>query len=294
MRRPTAALALLAVVGCGPGEPREVATPLAAIGGFRGPEAVRFDPEQQVWFVGNFGSDDPEALDNDGFISRLGADGASDEPGFVQGGVRGVTLHGPRGMALQGDTLWVVDQDAVRGFDRRTGVPVAVVDFTAVAPGFLNDIVVGGDGMLYVTDTGKQRIHRISGRAIDMLLEDDDLGGPNGIAWEAGAGAGGDAGRFLIGPYYEGRRLLAWRPGGRIESAGAGTGSGYDGVEVIGPDSVLVASQGDSSLQLFTGGAGRRWIGLRGRPADLGWDAARRVVAVPYVGRDTVELFRLP
>jgi hypothetical protein len=36
-----------------------------------------------------------------------------------------VTLHAPRGMSIVGDTLWVADADAVRGFDRRSGAPLA-------------------------------------------------------------------------------------------------------------------------------------------------------------------------
>ena len=44
------------------------------VGGFSGPESVRFDPHQGVWFVGNWNGP-ANATDNNGMISRVRADG---------------------------------------------------------------------------------------------------------------------------------------------------------------------------------------------------------------------------
>ena len=62
-----------------------------------------------------------------------------------------MTLNAPKGMAIVGDTLWVADIDAVRGFNRKSGALVANI----AVPGakFLNDVTAGPDG-LYITDTG--------------------------------------------------------------------------------------------------------------------------------------------
>lgn len=264
----------------------ERATPLAVAAGFDGPEGVRYDPDQNVFFVSNFAGDG-DALDTNGFISRLRADGTVDSLRFIQGGRGGVILHGPRGMAIHGDTLWVADADAVRGFDRRTGAPLRSFDFTPLQPGFLNDVTVGGDNTLWITDTGRRHIYRIAAGVIETALSDTALGGPNGITWDR-AGL-----RFFIAPYFEGQGLLQWQPGGVISTMALGVGGRYDGVEVIGPDSVLVASQTDSTIHLFTAGRGRPLLKLAGRPADIGWNASARVVAVPYVSRDTVEFFRI-
>jgi len=46
---------------------------------------------------------------------------------FVAGGRGKVTLNGPKGIAIVGDTPWVADIDAVRGFDRKTGAAVASI-----------------------------------------------------------------------------------------------------------------------------------------------------------------------
>jgi len=56
-----------------------------------------------------------------GFITRITADGVVDSLHFIQGGRNGVTLNAPMGSRIQGDTLWVLDVDVLRGFDARTG-----------------------------------------------------------------------------------------------------------------------------------------------------------------------------
>src|SRR6476661_4738346 len=104
----------------------DAAPPPAApdiVEGFKHPESVKYDPGLNVWYVSNINGD-PFAKDNNGFISRLKADGSVDSLEFIAGGKNGVTLNGPKGMALVGDTLWVADIDAVRGFDRRSGAPL--------------------------------------------------------------------------------------------------------------------------------------------------------------------------
>lgn len=265
------------------------ATPALAVGGFEGPEAVKYDAAQDVFFVSNFGPRTGDnQLDNNGFISRLRPDGTVDSLRFIAGGRGGATLHMPRGMAIQGDTLWVADADAVRGFNRTTGAALGMFDFTALEPGFLNDVTVGGDGALYVTDTGRQLVYRLSSRVIDVAYQGGAVSGPNGITWDS-AGS-----RFLIAPYRGGTNVHTWTAGSEPVAMTGGTGEEMDGLEVIGRDSILVASQKDSSLHVVTSAGGAAVIRLRGEPADIAWDPGRRVVAVPYISRDTVELFRLP
>ena len=256
--------------------------------GFSQPEAVRYDPGQDVYFVGNWGPGSPEARDNNGYISRVNPDGVIDQLRFISGATGGVTLHAPRGMAIVGDTLWVVDADAVRGFHRRTGAALATVGFSAYKLGFLNDVAAGSDG-IYVTDTGTDHIYRIAGGKISVALTSSTLGGPNGITWDA-AGS-----RFIVVPYGGEAVIKAWTPGSTtLTDIGRSTGSKYDGVEVLPGNRVLVASQADSSLHLFSNGSGRPIIRTGGDPADIAVDTKRNRVAVPFVDRNLVEIWALP
>ena len=266
----------------------ESARPIATPGGFTEPEAVRYDPDQDVYFVSNWGKGDTDAKDNNGFISRMTADGVVERLQFIAGGASGATLHSPRGMTIVGDTLWVVDADAVRGFDRRTGAPLATANFSAYRLGFLNDIAAGPDA-LYVTDTGTDHIYRIAGGKVTVALQDSALGNPNGITWDSGGR------RFVVVPYGGASVIKAWTAGSRtLSQVGASAGAKFDGVEMLSGDRVLVASQADSSLHLFSGGTGRPIIHTGGAPADIAVDTKRNRVAVPFVDRNLVEIWQLP
>lgn len=261
---------------------------VATVEGFSGPEAVRYDPEQDVYFVANFNGAGGAADDN-GFISRVRPDGTIETLRWVAGGTNGVTLHAPRGMAISGDTLWAADVGAVRGFDRRTGAPLATIPFDGMDAGFLNDVAVGPDGALHVTDTGRNRIYRVSGSRIEVVLADSALGSPNGITWDAANE------RFVVVPYGGASALLAWRPGTTtLAPIAAGPGGRYDGVEIVSGGRIVVASQADTSLHVSRGDVLVPFARTSGRPADIGVDTRRGRVAVPFIALNRVEIWTLP
>ncbi len=256
--------------------------------GFNAPEAVRYDPDQDLYFVTNWGTGDPAAKDNNGYISRMTPDGKVDQPKFIAGGTAGATLHSPRGMTIVGDTLWMVDADAVRGFNRKTGAPLATIDFSSYKLGFLNDITAGPGG-LYVTDTGTDHIYKIAGGRATVAVQDKALGNPNGITWD------GVGNRFVIVPWAGDSTIKSWN--GRDKSlsvVGKDGGTKFDGVEILSGDRVLVSAQSDSSLHLFTSGTGRPIARTGGAPADIAVDTKRNRVAVPFVDRNLVEIWQLP
>ena len=94
--------------------------------GFQGPESAQYDAELDVWYVSNINGS-PVDRDGNGYISRLKGDGTVDSLKFIVSGVNGVKLDAPKGLALQGDTLWVADIVNLRGFNRKTGAVVASV-----------------------------------------------------------------------------------------------------------------------------------------------------------------------
>ena len=83
---------------------------------------------------------------------------------------------------------------------------------------FLNDVAVGGDGAVYVTDSGLlfdakgamthpgvDQIFKIEGRKA-TVIKADSLNSPNGITWDA-ANA-----RFLLAPF-SGNSVQTWKTG---------------------------------------------------------------------------------
>jgi sugar lactone lactonase YvrE len=274
------------------------ATPAGVTQGLQTPESVRYDPDQDVFFVSNINGH-PARKDNNGWIGRVSAGQPGPVAVFIAGGRDGVFLHAPKGMAIQGDTLWVADIDILRGFDKHTGKFVAAVGFWSKNVAFLNDVVLGGDGALYITDTGISfdaagemkpalggpRIYRLAGRAMTEEAKGDLLAGPNGITYDSANT------RFILAPF-GGKEVQTWRPGAHPARLAAGPGM-YDGVEIVN-GRIYVTSWADSAVHVVEGDTLRPIIRNVAAPADIGVDTRRRVLAVPRFNNGRVEYYRLP
>jgi hypothetical protein len=271
-----------------PAEARKIGTATD----LQNPESVRWDAEQGVWFVANVNGN-PSEKDNNGYISRLKADGSADSLKFVAAGRSKVTLNAPKGMAIVADTLWVADIDAVRGFNRKTGAAVASI--TVPGAKFLNDVTAGPDG-IYITDTGVRfgaggkmthpgpdRVFKIAGRKVTTALTFKGQPGPNGITWDSSAS------RFVVVPMGD-STIVSWAPGDSAPQPVAKGPPMMDGVEPLGGGRYLVTSWADSSLNLVADGKVTRLAGQIASPADIGFDRAHGKVAVPQLMSTTVEL----
>src|SRR3569833_270153 len=75
--------------------------------GFISPETVIHDPLTDVYLVSNVGG--PPVTVNHGFISRVSPDGTILDLRWIQDGVNGVTLRGPKGLCLHRAELYVAD-----------------------------------------------------------------------------------------------------------------------------------------------------------------------------------------
>jgi outer membrane protein assembly factor BamB len=303
--------AIILVVGCARDETQatgdsaageaaaaEFSRAAAIEGAFKTPEAVRFDAADDVYFVSNINGS-PGAKDNNGFITRVRAEGGEiDSLMFISGGRGGVALNAPKGLAITGDTLWVTDIDAVRAFDKKTGRPIASHVIQGAV--FLNDIATGPDGALYITDTGiklsdagmshpgPDKIFKLTRTGqVSTALQFDSLVGPNGIAWD-------DANQRFIIVAFTGNDIMAWKPGDSTTTTIA-TGKGmFDGVERLADGRILISTWSDSSLYVLDGSALVRAVSGVQSPADIGVDTKRNRVAVPLFEGNRVELFAIP
>lgn len=263
------------------------------------PESVRYDPELDVFYVSNIDGN-PFQHDGNGFIAivRAGSTGAATRM-LVEGGKNGATLDAPKGLALAGDTLWVADLDHVRAFNRRTGAPIADIDLTSQKATFLNDVTVGGDGSVYVTDTGitldakgamshtgVDRIFKISGGKATALRV-DSLDAPNGITWDKANG------RFIVAPS-NGTGVKTWREGDKATATLINGPGQYDGVEVLADGRILVTSWADSAVHVLQNGTLSTVVPAVNGPADIGVDTKRNVLAIPRLADNKVEYYKIP
>ena len=278
----------------------EGARHVRTIVGFVDPESVCYDAEQDVYFVSamaGFGSN----KDNRGYIVRMAAANPDSASVFVQSGAAGATLHAPKGMAIQDDTLWVTDIDVVRGFHRRTGQPVGIIDFSAHRPVQLNDIAARA-GELRVTDTGiwmvfegnvhsgPDKIFSVGpGRKVRVIANSLTLKLPNGIAWDS-AGK-----RWIVASFHRyGGEIAAMpaSPDSAREVFREGSGQ-LDGVELLPGGGVMFSSWSDSSVHIWKDGRDVRVIRELPEPADIGLDTKRGRVLIPLTVLGHVQVWDL-
>ena len=263
----------------------------------QGPESARYDRDLDVWFVSNINGT-PLQKDNNGYISRLRPDGTPYTIKFIEGGKKGVTLNAPKGLAINGDTLWVADIDVARAFNKRTGALIANVNTKGRAR-FLNGAAVGPDGAIYMTDTGvlfgskgevshpgPDQVFRITRGGAKVVLTSPKLEGPNGITWDS------KQRRFVIVSFL-GKGIYGWKPGDKdIQSIGSGPGQ-QDGVVFLPDGRLLVTSWTDSSLFVLENGQARKVVPKVPSPADIDVDPKDSRVAVPLLLENRVELWEV-
>jgi sugar lactone lactonase YvrE len=260
---------------------------------------VKYDRDQDAFFISNmvgFGS----AKDGNGYIVEVSAGNLANGKVFAESGKAGVVLDAPKGMTIHGDTLWVCDIDQLRGFNRKTGLPVATIDFRPYHAVLLNDVTIGGDGGIYITDTGilmtptgvihtgPDRIFAVRNGAVTVLAEGNQLGRPNGIVWDKERNS---LVAVSFDPFHS--EVYTVSQTGERRKLAQGNGK-FDGVEPVGHGRYLVASWNDSSVRLLGAGLDRRVANNVMSPADIGFDTKRNRLAIPVGPLNQMQLWQLP
>ena len=259
---------------------------VASIGGFDVPESAIHDADQDVYLVTSINGEFA-AKDNNGYVSRLLPDGSIETLKFIAGGVADVTLHAPKGTAIAGDTLWIADIDVLRGFDRRTGAPLASIDLSGVGAAFLNDVALGPDGTIYVSDSRPNRVLQVApDRTVSVALQGDTLAMPNGLFWD-------DASGRLLVACYRGRAIYAWRPGeATLELFAVGPGA-FDGLERLADGRLVISSWASSAVHVLTDGEFQTLIEGVPSPGDIGVDVPRNRILIPILTEDRLEIWEI-
>lgn len=257
--------------------------------GLQTPESFLADPAGEQYFISN-ANGDPDIKDNNGFITKLDRAGAVDKLQFIRGGDGDITLHAPKGMAIVGQVLYVVDLDTLRGFDKRTGRPVLALSLTPYHTSHngqhvsLTDVAFDGKGLLYASDTEADTIYRIDTtkqHAVSVLVRDAALAGPRGLAVHP------KTGHLIVASWHKGK-ILEVTPDGKITELVA---NGFFSSRFHNLDGVDFDSWGNMYVSDFT--AGKVWRMRPDRhfdviaeylpsPADIGVDRENHLILVPY------------
>jgi len=279
--------------------PKPIATEIAWLGDLHQPESVKYDADQDVFFISNmvgFGS----VKDANGYIIEVRAGDLSRSKVFAENGKGGVVLDAPKGMAIHGDTLWICDIDVMRAIDRKTGVSLGNLDLKPLGALLLNDVTFGGDDAMYITDTGilmtekgviyqgADKIFRVANGKAQVISQGAGLMRPNGITWDK------EANSLVVvtfDPFHS--QMYTLSPTGERRLLAKGNGK-FDGIEPLGGGKYMVASWNDSSVRLLGKGENRRVANNVLSPADIGFDTRRNRLAIPLGPLNQMQLWQLP
>jgi sugar lactone lactonase YvrE len=278
-------------------EPPKPAAPPPAVtykADFAKPESAQYDAANDRYLVSNINGIGA-VKDNNGFISVLSPDGQVTNLKWIEGGKNKVTLDAPKGLAIVKGTLYAADITTVRMFDLKTGAPKGEIPVTGAT--FLNDLAVGPDGKIYVSDTGLKlgeggalepngtdAVYVIEKGKAKVLAKGTDLGRPNGLAWS-------DKGLLVCS--YAGNEIYRLDEKGAKQDVTKAPAGKLDGLLVLG-DSLLVTSWEASAI--FRGKLGGTFdvaIPDLKAPADIGYDTKRGRLLVPLLTENTVLAYDL-
>ena len=239
------------------------------------PESVLYDAEREILYVSNIAGSEPWADDGNGSIARVALDGKVIDARWVTG------LNGPKGMGLRDGFLFVTDNDDVVAISIDEGRIVERIPVPGA--GQVNDLSVGEDGTIYITDSGLDKIYSLVDGEFNTIV--DGLTALNGVHYSDGELLFVDDGGLHIA-----------NDDGSFETIASGMEGRVDGVERVDADSWLVSCwQGtvyyvtrDGSVTLL----------LDGRPeeisaADLGYDPVNKIAYFPGFWKNYVVAYQL-
>lgn len=262
--------------------------------GLATPESVLYDATSDSYLVSNINGS-PLDKDNNGYITELSPDGGVRSAKLIEGGKSGVTLHAPKGSAVHNGTLYVADIDVVRLFDRKSGAPKGEIKIEGAT--FLNDVAVGPDGSLYVSDSGLSPkfestgtdavwVMRPGANGFTALAKSKDMKGPNGLLVTADA--------VFVVPF-GGNTLQAYDAKGNAKGAAVALpNGGLDGVVATASGDLLVSSWGGKAI--YRGkpaGPFAELVTNVEAPADVGYDTKRGRLLVPRFQGNAVEVYEV-
>lgn len=240
------------------------------------PESVFIDHKNNVLYVSNIDGQ-PWAKDGKGSIGKVGMDGKIIAVDWVTG------LQAPKGMGMHKNNLYVADLNEVVVIDITKG---AIVDRIVVDGAVtLNDISVEENGTVYVSDSRGRKVYSIENKKATVLLDTTQLKGPNGVLKHKGSLYVLDAGS-----------MYRMEKNGSLTKLVEGMEASTDGIENITGGDYIVSTW--IGVVYYVNADGSKQVLLDGREqkinsADIGYDAAKRIVYVPTFWRNTVVAYEL-
>ncbi len=238
------------------------------------PESVLLDRDNKVLYVSNIDGTDPWGADGKGSVGKVGLDGKIIATDWVTG------LNSPKGLGLYKGKLYVADLSNIVVIDTKKEAIETIIKVDGA--GGLNDISVGDDGVIWVSDSKNKKVFRVENEKASVYLE--GLNGPNGVLMHNKTLYILDNGSAYKVNDDKTLALLA-----------EGMEGGTDGIENTGGDNFIVSCWAGA---IWYVSPGKKQLLLDTREekkntADLTYDAGSKIVYVPTFWRNSVVAYRL-
>ena len=259
-----------------------------ALEGFNSPESVVHDAERGELYVSNVAGA-PDEKNGAGFLSRVSPDGEMLEAEWVTG------LDAPKGLALDGGTLYVSDIDRLVAVDIETG---EVTDsWQGEGAQFLNDTAVDGQGRVFVSDMAASAIYVLDGGNLSVWLQDEALKHPNGLKVDNGTLVVAAWGQDLQEDFstsVAGHLIAVDLETKEISALGSGEPVGnLDGLEPDGAGNWLATDwMGGALYRINSDGSAEQLLDLNQGSADLGYLEGEKLAVIPMMMDGKVVAYR--
>lgn len=277
-----------------PAAPAENASPTAitfegkwSVGGVETPESAYYDAATNDVFISLIAGM-PAEKDGNGTIARFGADGSVVAPVWVKG------LNAPKGLRSHQGTLWTTDIDEILGIDIKSA---QITSRTKVEGSqFLNDVAIGSDGTVYVSDMMGNKIYALKDRKVSVFAEGEDLEYPNGLLID------GDS--LVVASWGKPEADFTTKVPGRLFKLDLKTkkkslitpepAGNFDGVESDGKGAYLVSDYLAGKIyRISADGKMEQLTQFTPGSADIGFIAAQNLLIVPHMNENKVAAYDL-
>jgi hypothetical protein len=263
-----------------------VAAGWQATEGIATPESVYIDEGSGFIFTSQIDGA-PDARDGNGRIVQLARNGRVVAADWVTG------LNAPKGLRSRGSTLWAADLDEVVGIEIANG---RITSRTRIEGAMLNDVAVGRDGTVYVSDMMANRIHAIRDGKATVFAEGEQLEWPNGLLV--------DGNRLIVGGWGKPKPDFSTDVPGHLFALDLQTRqkalitptpvANIDGVELDGRGGYIVSDyRAGRILQVSATGEARELRQFMPGTADIAFVPKQNLLIVPHMNENIVASYDL-
>jgi hypothetical protein len=216
-----------------------------------------------------------DAADGKGGVAKLTVDGAIIDKDWITG------LNAPKGMAIYKNRLYVADLTELVVVDIEEQKVLKKIPIAGAV--FLNDVTVNSSGVVFVSDTRTNKVHRVEDDTPTVYLE--NISNANGLKVFGSS--------LIVGA---GTELLLVGPDKKPLVLAKGFAQGIDGIEMTKRGEFIVSCWPGLIYYVYANGKIELLIDSQAQKintADIGFDSATQRLFVPNFFKNTVTAYQL-